>query len=781
MYLRTYNAKGQRERITYATRDGNNFTTVYEYEPETFRLSRLSTARHSDGSVLQNLNYSYDPAGNITEIRDDTQQTVFFANTQVEPHCDYTYDALYRLIRAEGREHAAQNNIQRDAADFVPVIGIPFPNSPEALQRYVEEYAYDSVGNILSVTHTGGGSLRWKRCYQYALDSNRLLATGGAGEFQNAGDPCSDHYVPAATLSQRYEHDDHGNMIQMPHLPLMRWDFKDQLQATSRQVVNDGTPETTYYVYDAGGQRVRKVTERMVGSGDTPTRMKERIYLGGFEFYREYDGSGENVTLERECLHVMDDKQRVALVETLTVEDGVGVSGLAPVIRYQLGNHLGSAMLEVEDLANVITYEEYHPYGTSAYRAGRSAAEVSLKRYRYTGKEKDEETGLYYHGARYYACWLGRWTAADPIGLRDGTNVFRYVNGNPMSLTDPAGRNGKPEIVNYKGSQVITGESYGSPYLITTGRGSGGRGPVVYDDPDFIGTPAHEKRRREQGGDLLATKHARSPQENFQRSQREQAKSQQVIDELPERINQSRSMALTGVGVYTGILFAPVAVGEVLLAESAGAAIYWGSATLYDFDALQAGISTLATGEVTESGYSTGLRAGFSAAGFSEKDAAKYAGYVNFGTGLVYFAGGLFMGSQGRSVNAYDQKGPRVAVFRVEGPGNERIVVSKSGGVGIPVQLNRKGQEKQLHLNFGQEARAEEFLEKTIRRGHTENAVKEFEVPEEFLFDVRERSVPEQLRKQYPNRPQIDDPNQAEDQFGLPKEWIDLMRDLIRP
>ena len=42
----------------------------------------------------------------------------------------------------------------------------------------------------------------------------------------------------------------------------MQWDFKDQLQATARQVVNDGTPETTYYVYDAAGQRVRKVTER---------------------------------------------------------------------------------------------------------------------------------------------------------------------------------------------------------------------------------------------------------------------------------------------------------------------------------------------------------------------------------------------------------------------------------------------------------------------------------------------------------------------------------------
>ena len=440
-----YNAKGQRERISYATRDGSHFTTTYAYEFDTFRLSKLLTERHRDGDILQDLNYSYDPAGNITAIRDHAQQTVFFSNTQVEPHCLYTYDALYRLTQAEGREHATQNNTQRDATDFVPIIGIPFVNSPEALQRYIEDYVYDEVGNILSMAHSGGADLRWKRCYQYASESNRLLATGGAGEIQNAADPCPQHYVASPTLSQRYNYDAHGNMIQMPHLPLMHWDYKDQLQATSRQVVNNGMPETTYYVYDAAGQRVRKVRERPVASGETPIRMNERIYLSGYEVYREYDGGGENITLERETLHVMDDIQRIALVETLTIEESVDLDTPTSVQRYQLSNHLGSAMLELDDQANVIAYEEYHPYGSSAYRAGRSAAEVSLKRYRYTGKEKDEETGLYYHGARYYACWLGRWTAEDPIGLRDGNNRYSYVRLSPIGLLDSTGLAAVPD------------------------------------------------------------------------------------------------------------------------------------------------------------------------------------------------------------------------------------------------------------------------------------------------------------------------------------------------
>ncbi|HEX7772644.1 MAG TPA: hypothetical protein VF435_09500, partial [Pyrinomonadaceae bacterium] len=113
-----YNAQGKRERITYATTDGTNVTTTYHYDPRTFLLARLHTVRHSDNRDLQDLNYVYDPVGNITSIRDNAQETVFFANTQIEPHSDFTYDALYRLVRAEGREHAAQNNVQHDGNEF---------------------------------------------------------------------------------------------------------------------------------------------------------------------------------------------------------------------------------------------------------------------------------------------------------------------------------------------------------------------------------------------------------------------------------------------------------------------------------------------------------------------------------------------------------------------------------------------------------------------------------------------------------------------------------------
>jgi len=53
--------------------------------------------------------------------------------------------------------------------------------------------------------------------------------------------------------------------------------------------------------------------------------------------------------------------------------------------------------------------------------------------------ERDEETGLSYHNARYYIPWLGRWLNCDPIGIRDGVNVYAYCRNNPVNGTDTSG------------------------------------------------------------------------------------------------------------------------------------------------------------------------------------------------------------------------------------------------------------------------------------------------------------------------------------------------------
>ncbi len=112
----------------------------------------------------------------------------------------------------------------------------------------------------------------------------------------------------------------------------------------------------------------------------------------------------------------MDDTKRIAIVNTwkqdsLARETDLPVTKEGPSvtkIRYQYGNHLGSASLELDKDGGFVSYQEYFPFGGTSYTIG----EVSSA-YRFTGKELDEFTGLYYFGARYYASWLGRWTTAE--------------------------------------------------------------------------------------------------------------------------------------------------------------------------------------------------------------------------------------------------------------------------------------------------------------------------------------------------------------------------------
>ncbi len=113
-------------------------------------------------------------------------------------------------------------------------------------------------------------------------------------------------------------------------------------------------------------------------------------------------------------------------------------------------------ILQTEDHATLLFYEEFHAYGTSSYRAHDNAVDVSTKRYRYTGMERDEETGLGYHTARYYAPWLARWTAADPIGLGDGVNRYAYAHGNPSTLSDPSGSQSKLEELQAARDRILT-------------------------------------------------------------------------------------------------------------------------------------------------------------------------------------------------------------------------------------------------------------------------------------------------------------------------------------
>ena len=187
---------------------------------------------------------------------------------------------------------------------------MPQPGDGNALGTYTETYGYDPVGNIMSMAHqVSSGS--WTRRYAYTEQSqitaaeigNRLTATS------LPGDPAAGPYTGT------YSHDAHGNMTVMPHLASLTWDEDDRLRSTARGAAagGGGTPQASYYVYDSGGQRVRKATDwQTAGQSSGPSGLKtERIYLGAIEIYREYATDGTTITLERETLHLADGAKTV--------------------------------------------------------------------------------------------------------------------------------------------------------------------------------------------------------------------------------------------------------------------------------------------------------------------------------------------------------------------------------------------------------------------------------------------------------------------------------------
>ncbi|MGV3347063.1 RHS repeat-associated core domain-containing protein, partial [Bordetella sp. LUAb4] len=184
------------------------------------------------------------------------------------------------------------------------------------------------------------------------------------------------------------------------------------------------------YAYDGDGQRVRKYASSMAGGN---WNSLDTRYLPGLEL-RSNTACGENLEVI-----VLDDGARV-----LNWVGGTGKPSDIPnlQLRFQYSDRQNSCQIETDKDGNVITQEEYYPYGGTAVLASRSDSEVKYKYIRYSGKERDA-TGLYYYGLRYYQPWVGRWINPDPAGTVDGQNLYRMVANNPITMVDAMGAYGE--------------------------------------------------------------------------------------------------------------------------------------------------------------------------------------------------------------------------------------------------------------------------------------------------------------------------------------------------
>jgi insecticidal toxin complex protein TccC len=381
---------------------GNGVVSTLTYRPEDGRLMRLQ-ARHGTEAALQDLRYAYDPVGNVLSIEDAALPIRYFANQRVEPVKRYDYDSLYQLIEATGWEAGAASR----GPEFNRF------DDPGAVANYHQTYRYDAGGNLLELVHVGPQN--HSRKLTAARYSNRCLP-------EQSGRPPTEEEIAAAF-------DGNGNLLELQPGQAMSWDLRNQLREVRPVERESADDDLELYLYGGDGMRRRKVRSTQTNARSLISEVR---YLPGLEI-RTREGTGE--VLQVICVQAGRSAMQVLHWET-TPPSGI----TNDQYRYNLTDHLGSSSLELDSEAEVISQEAYHPFGSTAWFAGRSEVEASYKTVRYSGKEQDA-TGLYYYGLRYYAPWLQRWINPDPAGPVDGLNFFRMLRNSPINHRDREGGN----------------------------------------------------------------------------------------------------------------------------------------------------------------------------------------------------------------------------------------------------------------------------------------------------------------------------------------------------
>jgi RHS repeat-associated protein len=261
-----------------------------------------------------------------------------------------------------------------------------------SLEPYQQTYSYDTGSNLTALSHQANSSA-WQQTLTIHPNNNR-----GTETQQSTSD-----------------FDANGNLLNLNDIGNLEWHYNNTLNKLTKA---DKPNTTQYYVYDYQGNRVRTVIE------SSHQVQSQRDYLPALDL--SINQTKQQSTTLHIGTHILSESSKD---NTQTTHQ----------TRYQLNSHLQSNILELDDKVQTLSYEHYYPYGGTAIIAGKDKTQVQQKRYRYTGKERDDSSGLCYYGARYLAPWLARWISPDSAGAVDGLNLYVYVNNNPLKYTDPTG------------------------------------------------------------------------------------------------------------------------------------------------------------------------------------------------------------------------------------------------------------------------------------------------------------------------------------------------------
>ena len=443
-----YDKFGSRLRIRY----GNGTASKYTYNPLNRRLANLKT--WDKNKLIQDIDYSYLNNGNIEGISNSatgyTDMGGIYSYT-------YEYDALSRLTQSGG------------SFTYYDIL------NTSQIKTYNLNMQYSVSGNIsqkklTAQTMLGGVANNISYTNDYTYSSSQPHAVVSVNDNQNYT-----HYM---------QWDANGNMTHLDNTATgvnrsMCWDEENRLT-----LVKDEQSSLSHYIYNAGGERVWKLAgaiERMSVNGDDfidQALLDKTLYTNPYMiltdkgYTKHYYIENQRVTTKLgggmannlidplqgtlEPLSGGIDQVAGELLDNLLITDcasGVTIEiipefeNMQSLIKqddmekeqyFYHGDHLGSSSWITDASGTANQHLQYLPFGES-FIDQRGSNDI---RFKFTGKERDAETGFDYFGARYYASDISVWLSVDPLSDKyPSTSPFMYVLGNPIKFIDPNGMN----------------------------------------------------------------------------------------------------------------------------------------------------------------------------------------------------------------------------------------------------------------------------------------------------------------------------------------------------
>ncbi len=483
-----YDAKGQQLLAAW----DNDIMMRFAYDKKTFRLKRVKAEKYEidsgndcqynplSGNSRYDQLYTYDLTGNILQVNDATPDCGISGSTDTLERL-FEYDALYRLIYANGREMNTQGQgyLFADA----PEIGNPTASN---CRYYEQEYEYDKAGNIQKQKHRviGHTSLYYTRKFEYNPANNQHIEVNN-----NQSSP---------TVYGTFTYDACGNMLTTNTDRNYAWNYANQLK--SYKLMSGSTVNTfAHYLY-SGGSRTKKLVIKDNGDYESIT------YIDGvFEYHKKVT---TGTTEEKNYLLLQGNVE--IRIGGYTGEDG-------ETTLYTISDYLSSAAIRLKDDGALYDKEEYYPYGDSSLKT------YGKKRYRFTGKEKDEESGLYYYSARYYSSWCMKFLSVDPLaGKYAHQSGYCYADGNPVVKNDPTGlgTDGGPKAPEVNNIEV--GKDKSLPLAPET---DGNEVKLSDVKPDYNAKPkAHSKENKSKNPSGKVTDKAKASKEKTVQKQVKETK-----------------------------------------------------------------------------------------------------------------------------------------------------------------------------------------------------------------------------------------------------------------